>query len=79
MVEAKSIEVTARPTYLLRSNYYSSLWLEDLNPDLPRWQYELEVRREEGDNTCLESVPVTAATSVYVVMVTPVTMTNDKD
>lgn len=84
LVEAKSVSYdfnipdgTARPTDLLKSNYYSSLWFEDLDPDVPQWQYDLEVRREGGDDTCLESVPVTAATPAYVAMVTPVTMTYD--
>ena len=56
------------PTTLVR---YSLIFL---NPDIAQWQYDIDVRREADDETCLECVPILAAKPACVDMVTPVTM-----
>ncbi|CAI5713324.1 unnamed protein product [Peronospora destructor] len=71
------MEGTAHATGLFKSNYYMSLWYEDLDKDVPQWQYDLEIRREAGDESCLECVPVAVANAAYIAMVTPVTMEYD--
>ncbi|CAI5713315.1 unnamed protein product [Peronospora destructor] len=81
LVEAKSVKYdfnvtagTAKATGLVKPNYYSPLWFEDADPAVAQWQYDLEVRSEKDDETCMECAQIAAATPAYVSMVTPFTM-----
>ncbi|KAI9979377.1 hypothetical protein PInf_030864 [Phytophthora infestans] len=60
------------PSRQLRSPVY-----DDLDPDSPRWHYDLEIRHSETADSCLESTPAHANSATYVSMVTPVTMVYD--
>ena len=81
LVEVKSVKFdfdvaagTARASGLVKPNYYSPLWFEDADPDVAQWQFDLEVRREENDETCLECSHVAANKTAYTSIVTQFTM-----
>uniref|UniRef100_A0AAV1V1X9 Uncharacterized protein n=1 Tax=Peronospora matthiolae TaxID=2874970 RepID=A0AAV1V1X9_9STRA len=81
LVEAKSIKYdfnaeagTAQATGLVKPNYYHSLCFEDADPDVAQCQYDLEVRHEEGNETCMECGQVDADKKTYISIVAPYTI-----
>ncbi|CEG38958.1 uncharacterized protein PHALS_09001 [Plasmopara halstedii] len=55
--EVKDLDCSTQTKKVVRLNYYSSLWLDDLDSDTPQWHFDIEIHHSENDDVCLESTP----------------------
>ncbi|KAL7690030.1 hypothetical protein Plhal304r1_c013g0048561 [Plasmopara halstedii] len=55
--EVKDLDCPTQAKKVVRPDYYSPLWLDDLDPDTPQWHFDIEIHLSENDAVCLESTP----------------------
>ncbi|POM66270.1 Hypothetical protein PHPALM_17897 [Phytophthora palmivora] len=75
--ESSSDQGTAHAVDLVKANYWSPLWWDDLDPDSQQWHFDVEIYQDETQEVCIESSPLHKINTSYVSMITPVTMVYD--
>ncbi|KAL7678936.1 hypothetical protein Plhal304r1_c089g0171081 [Plasmopara halstedii] len=75
-LQASQPAINGKSSRVVKPSYYILLWLDDLYPDRPQWQFDIEIHNSEDDiiHVLLTRSPSYKGGSTYTSMVSPLTI-----